>query len=44
MFWSQVMIVPAEEYLIPEGQQVKPGSRKSRRKELYQPRGLAAAQ
>ncbi len=40
---AQVMIVATEDYQIPEGQQVKPGSRKMRRKEIYQPRALTAA-
>ena len=40
---AQVMIVATEDYQIPEGQQVKPGSRKMRRKEMYQPRALTAA-
>jgi len=36
--WLQVSVVPHEEYTKPEGQQLKPGSRKSRKKELYSPR------
>ena len=39
---SQVMIVPFDDYVKPEGQQVKEGSRKSLRKLQYKPRHLAA--
>jgi hypothetical protein len=39
-FRVQVSVVPVEEYVVPEGQQVKEGSRKMRRKELYKPRAL----
>ncbi len=38
----QVSVVPIAEYEKPEGQLLKPGSRKSRKKELYKPRGLTA--
>ena len=41
-FQIQVSVLPITEYEKPEGQQLKPGSRKSRKKELYKPRGLTA--
>lgn len=41
---SQVSVVPKEEYVVPEGQRVKEGSRKMRRKELYVPRAVERAQ
>lgn len=39
---AQVSVIPFEDYTRPEGNTLKPGSRKSRRKEQYPPRALAA--
>eukprot|EP00884_Botryococcus_braunii_P000723 jgi/Botrbrau1/10651/Bobra.53_2s0009.1 len=41
---SKVSVVPEEEYVVPEGQQVKEGSRKMRRRELYTPRAVQRAE
>jgi len=40
---KEVSVIPFEEYERPAGQQMKPGSRKSRRKEQYPPRALLRA-
>lgn len=40
----RVSVIPFEEYTRPEGNTLKPGSRKSRRKEQYPPRALLAEQ
>ena len=35
---KKVMVVPAEDFVVPEGQRVQPGSRTAKRREAYTPR------